>query len=350
MRHSITTALLALSLLPAMASKAPAAPSAPSPQLTEEGLPEIKDSSDIKLSFYRPKTHPLSLVQSAREVTTPKVSWNEINLGGGWVTQSRDRFVIMNEVIAIQDFPEGLAEAQEMLQRLDEELSRSAAATAKEKPSRGQTTLRLSRMSPAEADVLISSTWPGVLTIGYTENLGLITLSGDADIVDQARALIGEADQPVPQLLLTWSLIEAVAPDQLVPGSEAPAEVARALQPLAPGKAFRRSDDFVVRGAAGGGAHLKIQSSVASIEGTTPKQPGDISISVNARGWESKSRQLHLKDCEIVIQRRMTQGTATTSTSDRLVTDLSIREGETNVIGSLGGDHLFVALTVTVME
>ncbi len=98
---------------------------------------------------------------------------------------------------------------------------------------------------------------------------------------------------------------------------------------------------------------MRVSSMVHTLNGTSSTLPGEVSLTANAQGFDANTGRLYLKQCEIAIQRQhieMTPNGAVPKTStDNLTTDLAILEGETTVIGSLGGDSVFIALKFTVL-
>ncbi|QDV08744.1 hypothetical protein Poly30_42980 [Planctomycetes bacterium Poly30] len=345
MRIPKTALALAFSLIPLASS---ASPTAPIWQEPEQVRVDTKKASELVLSFYRPETSASRLIGYSAALTPTIVMWKEVDSLGFIDEKVSDRFVLMGDTIAVQDFPEGSRQAMELLRRLDQELKPSEEADASTPEGFGQARVRLQFLDTMAAVQLLQSSVPG-LQIGYSDGVPVLTLGGATRFIDDAKALIEEADRPLPQVLLHWSLIEAVEPEDMGMSEPASEEIGQALAQLAPGKVFRKSGDFLARGTAGANARFELNSSIDAIQGTSTAHPGQLLISGSLKSWSPAVRELGIDRCAIEIHRMTTADPGGLRKVEQLMTGLSIRAGETTVVGSIGGQQVFIAVTVTAV-
>lgn len=115
---------------------------------------------------------------------------------------------------------------------------------------------------------------------------------------------------------------------------------------------------FLLRGAAGGNARLGLESSF----GGDGNNGGRFNFEARARSWDQKSRTLALASCEFETSRPTVSneangegaqsraaGTSFKGESrEKLRTELTLREGQETVVGSLGGNSTLIVLRFTL--
>ena len=337
----------------------------PSPQVEEvphfaapDGMKQeqvdkiLKSRMEQHLGFalYRPKNvSAKSLVNYLDALSNRPLTFYSMNPRGHLIPDEANRFLVMEGAVGVQDFSDRLDAIMTQMADLDESLGPLDDAP-KEDFSTSHKTIRLTNLKGRLVTDLIGSTCPFVRA-GFMEGTSLITLTGPTAEVDRALSILKEADKPLPQIVLQWTLLEAV--DEVDPKETVGADIANALQPFAQGKRFRQGNTFTVRGVAGGDETLRVSSGLKGFQGVAPGLPSEASLSAVVKGFDAETNQLHLKNCEITIQRTEesegARGVERVLNTDQLSTSLSLRAGETTVLGSLGGDPIWVALTFTLI-
>ncbi|MEM8713096.1 MAG: hypothetical protein AAGG01_19280 [Planctomycetota bacterium] len=355
MLNLIAPAALTCALFVAPQAERPAEFRKGPPGMSAEMIDRILTSrmeEHIRYAIYTPvHLSSIDLAEYAARLAPNKVHFHALTADGYMKEHSRDRFVQLRDSVGVQDFPGGLEAGLAILKDLDTKLGRELGSRM---PEQIVVTHELSRLTPSGATKLLRTTFPGLMVTEIQES-SVLTLKGSKADIEAARAILEETDRPYPQVLLNWTLYEAT---ESAGNDAAPAEIAAALAPVVPGMEFRRAGAFIVRGPAGGDAALRVSSGLKGLGGMSDDLPSEISLTAIAKSWDADTQTLHLDRCEVSLQRSRfvesdpaTGGTSrsTMVSTDQLSTELSLKAGETTIVGSMGGDPVFVALTLTVL-
>lgn len=319
-------------------------------QVQNDDARKTQMEEHLTLSIYTPQLLTASsLVNYVNRLAKSSVTYYKPTSNGGLTSVEVSRFIAMENVVGVQDFPGSAEEALEYLAEIDARLG-AAKSTPVVADSTGSETLRLTNLDGRLVHALVSNSCP-LVAVGSMKDTPLITLAGPIADVARAVSILKEADQPLPQIVLQWTLLEAV--DDVDPGEAASAAIATALQPFAPGKKFRRGQSFTVRGAAGGNQLLRVASSIKGLHSDSSSVPSRVELSATAESFDPEAKRLNLGACSIFLERteklETPLGKQKSVALDELTTSLSLRAGETTVLGSLGGDPVWVALTFTLI-
>ena len=352
MKSLITSFALTCALLPSPQVEEAPLFNAPDGMKQEQVDRILKTRMEEHLGFaiYKPKSVSAeSLVDYLEALTNRPLTFYTMTPSGQLIPEEGIRFLVMEDAVGVQEFSDRIEGILVQLDELDNSVA-PLEGTSDVGTSTSHETIRLSNINGKFVHDLIGPTCPFVSS-GSMDGTSLITLTGPTAEVERAVSILKDADKPLPQIVLQWTLLEAV--DEVGPKEAAAAEVTNALQPFAPGKRFRQGNTFTVRGVAGGDEILRVSSGLKGLQGVAPNLPSEVSLSAVATGFDEEAKQLHLKNCEITVQRteeiRGPNGTNRHHNTDELSTSLSLRAGETTVLGSLGGDPIWVALTFTLI-
>ncbi|MEX1024568.1 MAG: hypothetical protein WD226_05770 [Planctomycetota bacterium] len=305
--------------------------------------------SNLGLTIFEPQyAEAYTLIDAATQLTYPEVTYyvrdprtNEYQV------RRRDRFVEIEGVIGVQDFTEDRRRATELLTRLDEQIG----------------ALRTKRAGASEAEALTRTVRPRTLTLEASVDLimnmgfavethlvpsiGAVVLRGPVPDVARAESLILELDQPAPQFLLHCRLVKSLDVTQPLDdesGTPLEGELADGLADLLPGKRFLEAGRFFLRCSAD-------RNSMLGIEGSVPDLGGALfQLKTRTSGWDQEQGVLQLEDCSLRITRYINRSTpGPDKSTDDLRTNLALRVGETTVVGSLGGDPVFITLRIELV-
>ncbi|MEM6571403.1 MAG: hypothetical protein AAF957_23535 [Planctomycetota bacterium] len=331
----------------------------------------VSEHMESKLGFtiYEPKSlDARQLLRYAGELTDTKVQYfYEDTATGQLVTNRRSRFIMMDDVIGVQDFALGREAAIRILTDLDDRLGKTRkkapAAADFDAEAPQLRTVRLRALDIQTAEQLVRSVEPGVVVTPVKQS-GMLVLQGTVANVGRAETLLLELDKPLPQITLRCALIQAVdGPDPDLPaptgllGADDP--VAASLGQLLPGKRFRKVGQLLLRGSAGGDAAFEVSSTLAGFGSDAPGvPPARVTLRAIARGLDDKTKTLVLDNCSMqlelpTVQTMVTGGGATQTNfsgyrQEGLLADLALRADETTVVGSLGGEPIYLSMSFTV--
>ena len=280
----------------------------------------------------------------------------------------RDYFIDMGEGIGIQGTEEDRVRLMKLLEGLDERIG--AVRTADQKKSKNEIrTLRLKFLSCDSAVTLIGRLGLPVNVASVQEN-GSLVLQGSSSSLDQLERVLGEADIRLPQLTMHCEILEAVTLDDSgrTPSHSAyrkapellTGDVAKALEAINPGKKFARRAHLLLRSSIGGQRPIEISSAIAQSFNVDAQSPVDprLVFSCIPTGWDPETKALSLDQCSVRLEvptfQVMTTGNGektkqfTGYTEQGINSRLSLKAGETTVVGSLGGDPVYVALRFSV--
>lgn len=316
--------------------------------------PELAEGR-LGLTIYRPEhAHPIQLIKLAGELVDRKVEfWSENPSTSAPEWKLRDRFVQIENGIAVQDFDGERDKAAALLAYLDEQIG--ALRGASDAPTTNSVrSVRLSTIGVSSATSLLQNLFPNVSRQAVPES-GVVVLSGARADVDGAAALLAEVDRPMPQMTLQCTLIEAVAGAGT---STVEPAIAGALGGFLPGKHFREGGRCIVRGTVSGDQPIQVSTSVPGLSGEGT-QAAQFQLGIGSRGYDVENGLLSLGRCTLHLQlptySRAPQpaGGAPNAAvfsgyqEQGATTDLALRAGETTIVGSLG-DSVFVALRATI--
>ena len=338
----------------------------------EESTPDRRqrsfvDESEVGLSIFVPKLISASdLLRYSKEMTEGQFM---VSLADGNVDR-RDRFINMSDAIGIQGTKEKRAQLTALLESLDARIGAVRGTARSDDRAQDVRTMRMKCMSTESAMKLINSLGMPV-TAASVKETGNLILQGPRATLDQVQRVLGEADKPLPQLTMHCEILEAVAParSDLMPNHPKykagpkvlTGEVAKALEAINPGEQFARRAHLLLRSSVGGEQPIEISSAIAkslSDDGDTPTKPRLIFRCVPS-GWDPEAQTLTLDDCSVLLEVPTYQEMATGNGNERIKqfsgftqqgisSRLSLKSGETTIIGSLGGDPVYVALRFTV--
>lgn len=283
-----------------------------------------------------------------------------------------ERLLLIRSAIGIQGTEVDRATIRGILAELDTNVGAledgRAAFVPEDDPEPESHALRLKTMSPDAALRLIQGL--GLpLDSHVVEETGTLVLTGDPELTQAALQLIDAADAPLPQMTLHCEIIEAVDVGSVSAGQEVSAEVAQALSAVAPGKAFQRKGRVMVRSSVGGQRFVEVSTELPNKDGRASDPPPRMTLEALPAGWDPETGTVTLKDCRVKLEiptfhtvqappnltpnHSLAKAAALQRSfegyrSQGLGADLSLRAGETTVIGSLGGTPHFVAMHFTV--
>lgn len=314
------TAALAAAAVP-LASSVPA----PSP------APQFDEGSVIGISFYVPKHVGADrLIDYA--LSTMKVQTISTN-------DERKRLVPMEGAIGIQGTDEERQRYAQELDRLDKQLGDLAREIEAARPKRVARRVDLRALQPETAVELVDRLGNDVSSL-IVEETGALVLQGLAGDIEGVTTVLAEVDVPRPQMRLYCELIEAYDPEAGVDDPERlTGDFADAMEAIHPGKAFRRRGEAMVRSSVGGRRDVSLSSTFPALG----SGGSDLVLQLDARptGWDAATNVLTLDSCTVEV-------TDLTSGSQRLSTALALEQGETTVIGSLGGSPIYISLRFTM--
>ena len=327
--------------------------------------------SKLGFTIYEPRSLSVrDLMRYASELTDDKVRYvYEDATSGVMQVGTRHRFIIMGEVIGVQDFEEGRKAAMAVLLDIDTRLGAvKSGDSAPERASKTQVrTVRLRTLDMRTATMLVNNISPELAVSPIVET-GTIVLRGPVEAVGIAESLLREVDQPLPQVTLRCALIQAIDPDDKdtdVEGTDGlmDGEVAQSLGRLLPGKRFRKVGELLLRGSAGGNAEFNVTSSLPELGKHAPSAaipPARVTFHATARVFDPETKTLTLDNCSMELEVPTIQVTSNGQGSTQqnfagyrtegLRADLALRAGETTVVGSLGGDQIYISLSFEIEE
>lgn len=335
-----------------------------------EPTPEVLARSEdrVGLTIWKPEhVEARRLLSYATDLTSRMVEFYvQDPLSGSYLRERRDRFLLMDAAIGIQDFDEGRKRAVELLAMLDERLAEVESEPQEAAEPTLTRTVRPRTMG-VDAAVALLTEMTFDIQMHVVRPTATLVLTGPTSQVARAESLLAEVDQPVPQMKLFCTLIEAAdepdaSPNRIVTTDDfsttsAPAsldkDLARGLAELMPGRHFNEVGRLMLRGAAGGGSQFEVSSSISGLAGANPERPARFRLSAVSQGWDAERGVLNLGSCNFLLERpafqSMTNGQTTQTQfsgyqSEGLTTSLALRSGETTVVGSLGGDPVFIVL------
>lgn len=319
--------------------------------------------SKLGFTIYEPRfLEARELMRYVSQLTDEKIkyfyedpTYDKVQLG------SRRRFIDMGDVIGVQDFDEGRAAAMAVLLDIDTRLG----AVKSDVPARASAhapqvrTVRLRTIDTRTATILLNTISPE-LAVSAIYETGTIVLRGPVEAVGIAESLLLEVDQPLPQITLRCVLIQAVDANDTDTTGLMDDEVARSLGRMLPGKRFRKVGELLLRGSAGGNAEFEVTSSLPGFGQNDSVAQARVSLTAVARALDPDTKTLTLDKCSMQLEIPTFQVTGTGQgslqsnfagyRSEGLRADLALRAGETTVVGSLGGDQIYVSLSFTIEE
>lgn len=333
------------------------APGAPAP-LAQETIHVIEvdaTSNGVGLTLYVPKhLDSRELIGYALEMVD-RSFFTETPNGG---SVKLDRFLQVRHAVGIQGNAEDRALVHKLLTQLDGAVGalESPAGAPPEAPKPERRAIRLRTISPNAAQALVSGAGLPV-NVHVVQETGTVVLSGDLGNVNVAQHMIASADEPLPQMTLVCEVIEAVDPAAVGDRAPVEGELAHALAAVVPGKVLVRRGRAMVRGSVGGQRMVSLSTELPRVSDT--RRAPRLELQAMPAGWDGERGVLQLQGCEIVLEEPLPapSGSAGPTTPiqagmdrsvQRLSTTLALHAGETTVVGSLGGEPLFVAMTVTV--
>lgn len=317
--------------------------------------------SKLGLTIYRPESvSAVTLVRYANEVTSGNVTFARIEpVSGTLDLDRRDRFLVMENLIGVQDFEDGRKAAIDVLKQLDAMLaSPESGEPTSPKSSLEVRSIRLRTLDLDTASALVEGVAPAIRQTKIKET-GTLVLQGLPAEVELAAGTLAEIDQPLPQITLHVSLIQATVSGNPTDQPKANPEVAAALSKVLPGKQFHEVGTLMLRGSSGGGAFLEVSSSLLGMSEHEEKMNARVTWSASARGLDPKTKTLSLDGCRLLLE----IPTFTTTTNgvtnqvnfagyrkEGLTTDLAVRADQTTVLGSLGGEPIYVSVRFAIDE
>lgn len=337
----------------------------------EPSVPKAQHSlvkeSEVGLTIFVPKLISASdLLLFAKEMVETKFM---VRLADGSV-DSRDRFINMIDALGIQGKHAKREQLTALLENLDTRIGAVRGSARTDDMADDVRTMRMKCMSTASAMALLNNLNLHVIAAAVQET-GNLVLRGPRETLDQVQRILREADRPLPQLIMHCEILEAVTPvnQGLAPGHSQynvgpkllTGDVAEALEGIVPGKKFARRAHLMLRSSIGGEQPIEISSAIAKSFGREVGAPNDPRLVFECipSGWDPDSQSLTLDDCSVTLEVPNYQTIATGNgdetvkqftgySQQRIRSRLSLKAGETTVIGSLGGDPVYVALRFTV--
>ena len=329
---------------------------------------EARMESKLGFTIYDPKSVSAGdLLRYAEQLTDKNVDFFfEDPATGKFELERRRRFIIMDDVIGVQDFDAGRDAALQVLADLDARLGavrQERRSVPAEKEMDQVRTLRMRALGLDTAAILIGNVAPNV-SVSTVEETGTIVLQGKASDVARAETLLRQVDEPLPQVTLYADLIEVVPTEKQ--GDVDPADrmdgndpVVKSLLQLHPNGLVRRAGSLLIRGSAGGDSRFEVSTTLSGMSQDDEKAPARVVWSGTARGFDPETRMLSLDDCSMLLELPTFSTTAngrTTQTqfagyrSEGMVANLALRADETTVVGSLGGRQIYISLRYTIAE
>lgn len=322
--------------------------------------------SELGFTIYEPRSlDARTLLRYVTELTDEKIRYFYDDAASGVVEiGSRRRFIAMGDVIGVQDFDAGRAAAMAVLLDIDTRLGAvKRGNSAPERANKTQVrTVRLRTLDMRTATLLVNNISPELAVSPIVET-GTIVLRGPVDAVGIAESLLREVDQPLPQVTLRCALIQAVDPDDEDTDGLMDGDVAQSLGRLLPGKRFRKVGELLLRGSAGGNAEFNVTSSLPELGKHAPSAaipPARVTFHATARVFDPETNTLTLDNCSMELEVPTIQVTSNGQGSTQqnfagyrtegLSADLALRAGETTVVGSLGGDQIYISLSFEIEE
>lgn len=341
--------LFALTLLGTGAHGAAPAPLAPTPIAQDQDPEESSDRQEIGMSFYVPKhLSPESLIKYVQETM-------EFERVEG---SRRKIFEPMNGAITVQGRPTERDGYLRRLVELDEQLGAIGDATRNDRDRQGRVTktVRVSTISPTSAVEMVRALGLAVASRAVDET-ATIVLSGDQKDVETCLQVIAEADIPLPQITLHCDIISATDGESSQ-SSGLSQDVANALASLNQGKTFQRTGSVLVRGSVGSRSQMSIES---VLDGATDDESVMLGLNARPSGFDEDTGTLNLERFQVQIltttrtkvavekaDGSVHQSMGQDRESQSIEASLALKADETTIVGSLGGEPVYIALRFTV--
>lgn len=357
--HTTITALtlLGLSLAPTTVATWVSPPAIP---MQDEESAE-SSQPEIGLSLFVPKhLETKALIKYARlTMASSNISRKD----------ARDRLVAMEGAIGVQ----GTQRMRDYYVGYLEDLDNRLGAVSEARPETFSTSrsVRLRSMSASSAVEVVDALGFNITRHAVSET-GTVLLYGREQDVAIAHEMILEADKPLPQMTLhcevieplelTWTELQMLPPKDPARAKAAKeiltGPVATALEKISPDRKFRRTGRAMVRGSIGGSRKIEIKSSLPKAESAPNDSPGPrLRLQATPSCWDPETETLTLNTCEVTLDAPTFSTVMKGETeirnfagfqSEGLSASLTLRAGETTVIGSLGGEPVYIALRFTV--
>lgn len=310
--------------------------------------------SEVGLTLFAPKVlETRELMNYAVEMTGGVFL---VQLESGAIDQ-RERFIDMTDAIGIQGTEGKRAKLSALLEGIDARIGEMRSETDTDSHIHDLRTMRMRCMSVDSAVLLVSRLGLPV-NVAPVQETGNLILEGPRGALDKVQEILTEADKPLPQLTMHCEVIEAFTPAD---SDRTPiaGDVAKALEAINPGKKFARRAHMLLRSSVGGQKSIEIASTIARSFNEVSESPTKprMTFSCVPSGWDPESQTLTLDDCSALLQVPVFQEVGngnerikqfTGYTEQGISSRLSLKAGETTVIGSLGGDPVYVSVRFTV--
>ncbi len=305
----------------------------------------VEATPEIGLSLFVPKSiSSKTLIRYAKDIATAE-DWR--------LPDGRERFSFMEGAIGVLGAQERRVKYVAYLADLDERLGGLPSQAAEESIDVTRT-IRMRAMSASAAMLLINNLQFEVAVFPVPE-AGSLVLRGAQSNVERAANLLAEVDQPLPQMTLTCEVYEMI-PKGEEETALISAEVANALEMVHPGRSFRRSGRAIIRSSVGGSEPVELNTSMGSAGPDAPAgAPGPrMKVETTPSAWDAKAGILTLEKCSVSLETpqfaQTMDGEGKTIRQfngyhrEQLSASLGLHVDETTIVGSLGGEPVYIAL------
>ena len=349
--------------------------------LTEEQIEllETRNKDQLRLSVFEPQfSQAQELIPLVEQLTAETVSYYYIS-EGHFGRSTRDRFIPIIDAVGVQDFADGLEEADKLLSDLDKVIGARKEQQAMKEPSSFTATYQPKTMSaedlvlaiqgqvrdlPIRANPRINSLGmegdPSSiredlvlavqgqvrdLRIRANPRINSLVMEGDPSSIQIAKRVLEELDVPQQQFRLQCMLLRSGSSA----GPELPAELLAGLAELLPREDYALEGNSMLHGTVGSERRIHVSSFLDEKIAGVPLER--YALEADASAFDAESQILTLSDFEFEFATPRLKPDPATATpvkpnpatfaaaeydEQRLSTNLTLRRGEYTVVGMLG--------------
>lgn len=307
-------------------------------------LLETRSKDRLRLSIFEPQfSQAQELIPLVEQLTSGEVSYYFLS-EGLLASSSRDRFVPIVDAVGVQDFADGLEEADRLLSELDEIIGARKEQQATKEPSSFTATYQAKTVS-AEDLVLAIRGQVRDLNIQSNPTINSLVMRGDLSSIQVAKRVLGELDVPQQQFRLQCMLLRSGSSA----GPALPAELLAGLAELLPRENYALEGNSMLHGTVGSERRIHVSSFLDEKIAGVPLERYE--LEADASAFDAESQTLTLSDFQFefatprlkpdpstVTLRKPDPATSGAAEYDeqRLSTNLTLRRGEYTVVGMLG--------------